>query len=90
MVGQRARRCGAGIPSRSRSSRAVYGRRYADLLHGAWREGDVFDTIAESGVLRERGLVDERRLAAWGGSAAGTGAHGAMKTRPATFAAAIV
>jgi dipeptidyl aminopeptidase/acylaminoacyl peptidase len=69
---------------------AGYGRQYADRLHGAWGEGDLQDTITGVNVLRERGLVDERRIAAWGSSAGGIGAYGGMMTQPGTFAAAIV
>lgn len=41
-----------------------YGRKYTDLLHGTWTDLDLRDNVTSVNVLRERGLVDERRVVA--------------------------
>ena len=48
-----------------------YGRRYRQLLNGAWGVVEVEDVVAVVRHLSESGLVDPRRVAIRGGSAGG-------------------
>ncbi len=66
-----------------------YGRRFTDLLHGSWCEGDLQDNIRCIDVLRERGLVDEDRVVAWGGSGGGLATFACLTMAPLSFAAGV-
>ncbi len=66
-----------------------YGRKYTDLLHGTWTDLDLQDNVASINVLRERGLVDERRVVAWGGSGGGLATFACMAMAPGAFAAGV-
>ena len=66
-----------------------YGRAYTDLLHGTWTDRDLQDNVTSINVLRERGLVDERRVVAWGGSGGGLATFACMAMAPGTFAAGV-
>lgn len=66
-----------------------YGRKYTDLLHGTWTDLDLQDNVTSINVLRERGLVDERRVVAWGGSGGGLATFACMAMAPGTFAAGV-
>lgn len=66
-----------------------YGRRYTDLLHGTWTDLDLQDNITSVNVLRERGLVDERRVVAWGGSGGGLATFACMAMAPGKFTAGV-
>ncbi|MGI8857404.1 MAG: S9 family peptidase [Thermomicrobiales bacterium] len=66
-----------------------YGRKYTDLLHGTWTDLDLQDNVTSVNVLRERGLVDERRVVAWGGSGGGLATFACMAMAPGKFAAGV-
>ena len=66
-----------------------YGRKYTDLLHGTWTDLDLQDNITSVNVLRERGLVDERRIVAWGGSGGGLATFACMAMAPGKFTAGV-
>lgn len=66
-----------------------YGRKYTDLLHGTWTDLDLQDNVTSINVLRERQLVDERRVVAWGGSGGGLATFACMAMAPGTFAAGV-
>jgi dipeptidyl aminopeptidase/acylaminoacyl peptidase len=66
-----------------------YGRKYTDLLHGTWTDLDLQDNVTSANVLRERGLVDERRIVAWGGSGGGLATFACMSMAPGKFAAGV-
>jgi len=66
-----------------------YGRKYTDLLHGTWTDLDLQDNVTSINVLRERHLVDERRVVAWGGSGGGLATFACMAMAPGTFAAGV-
>ncbi len=66
-----------------------YGRAYTDLLHGTWTDLDLQDNVTSVNVLRERGLVDERRIVAWGGSGGGLATFACMAMAPGKFAAGV-
>lgn len=66
-----------------------YGRAYTDLLHGTWTDLDLQDNVTSINVLRERGLVDERRIVAWGGSGGGLATFACMAMAPGKFAAGV-
>ncbi|MCA1669363.1 MAG: prolyl oligopeptidase family serine peptidase, partial [Thermomicrobia bacterium] len=66
-----------------------YGRTYTDLLHGTWTDLDLEDNVTSINVLRERHLVDERRVVAWGGSGGGLATFACMAMSPGTFAAGV-
>ena len=66
-----------------------YGRTYTDMLHGTWTDLDLQDNVTSINVLRERHLVDERRIVAWGGSGGGLATFACMAMAPGTFAAGV-
>jgi dipeptidyl aminopeptidase/acylaminoacyl peptidase len=66
-----------------------YGRAFTDLLHGAWSQGDLQDNVTSVSVLRERGLVDERCVVAWGGSGGGLATFACLTMAPERFAAGV-
>jgi dipeptidyl aminopeptidase/acylaminoacyl peptidase len=66
-----------------------YGRKYTDLLHGTWTDLDLQDNVTSVNVLRDRGLVDERRVVAWGGSGGGLATFACMAMAPGKFAAGV-
>ena len=66
-----------------------YGRKYTDMLHGTWTDLDLQDNVTSINVLRERRLVDERRVVAWGGSGGGLATFACMAMAPGTFAAGV-
>ncbi len=66
-----------------------YGRKYTDLLHGTWTDLDLQDNVTSVNVLRARGLVDERRVVAWGGSGGGLATFACMAMAPGKFAAGV-
>lgn len=70
-----------------------FGRRFRDLLRGAWGDADVEDCIAVTRHLAEAGLVDGGRCVIRGGSAGGFTALAAVcfqaqRGHPGAFAAA--
>ena len=70
-----------------------FGRRYRDLLQGAWGDADVEDCTAVTRHLAEAGLVDGARCVIRGGSAGGFTALAAVcsqarRGHPGAFAAA--
>jgi dipeptidyl aminopeptidase/acylaminoacyl peptidase len=68
-----------------------YGRRFRDLLQGAWGVADVEDCVAGARWLAERGIVDGDRCVIRGGSAGGFTALEALchhDDLPDAFAAA--
>lgn len=66
-----------------------YGRKFTDLLHGTWTDRDLQDNVTSVNVLRERCLVDERRVVAWGGSGGGLATFACMAMAPGKFAAGV-
>jgi len=66
-----------------------YGRKYTDLLHGTWTDLDLQDNVTSINLLRERHLVDTRRVVAWGGSGGGLATFACMAMAPGTFAAGV-
>ncbi|MHB8647856.1 MAG: S9 family peptidase [Thermomicrobiales bacterium] len=66
-----------------------YGRKYTDMLHGTWTDLDLQDNVTSVNVLRERHLVDERRIVAWGGSGGGLATFACMAMAPGKFAAGV-
>jgi dipeptidyl aminopeptidase/acylaminoacyl peptidase len=63
-----------------------YGRRYRELLRGAWGQVDVADCIAAARWLAEQGRCDPDRLCIRGGSAGGYTTLAALAREHTPFA----
>ncbi|NWJ48052.1 MAG: S9 family peptidase [Chloroflexi bacterium] len=48
-----------------------YGRTFRNLLNGAWGNEDMLDNIGAVDYLTKEGLVNPRKVVAWGGSGGG-------------------
>lgn len=66
-----------------------YGRHYADLLHEVWGQLDLQDNATSVGVIRDRGLLDERHVVAWGGSAGGYATLASLTMTRGIYAAGV-
>jgi dipeptidyl aminopeptidase/acylaminoacyl peptidase len=78
---------GVGVVDVNYGGSTGFGRRYRNLLRGAWGVVDVEDCIAAARHLVAEGEVDGRRLAIHGGSAGGYTTLCALAFHPDAFSA---
>jgi dipeptidyl aminopeptidase/acylaminoacyl peptidase len=66
-----------------------YGRAYTDAMHGRWGEIDMEDNVHAVYHLAGKGLIDERRAVAWGGSGGGLATLSLLTQKPDVFKAGV-
>ncbi len=66
-----------------------YGREFRDKLRGSWGHEDMLDNLGAIDYLEQRGLIDSKKVVAWGGSGGGYATNLLLGKWPERFKAGV-